>query len=321
VLIKEDKTIMKPKILITGATGMLGTDLTALLRNTYDIICTDIVESKDPTYRTKDFIKCDITDRKATIDMIKQSKADIVLHTAAWTDVDGCELDRKRAMKVNAEGTYNIVLGCKEIKALMFYISSDFVFDGTKDEPYKEDDDPNPLNVYGVSKLKGEEAVRNELDRYFIIRTSWLFGKNGRNFVDIILDQAERKRPLRVVADQFGSPTFTKDLSIAIEKLISISLRNTDAGGIFHFSNNGSCSWYRYAEEIIKLAGKTGVVIIPITSIELGRPATRPSMSILNTDKYLNICNEKPRDWQLALQDYLINEGCSKVPSYTDHRR
>jgi dTDP-4-dehydrorhamnose reductase len=298
---------MKKRVLITGSSGMLGIDSVSLLGHTYDIIGTDIVGRKNLLDKAKDFIKCDITDRNAVIDMIKKSKADIVLHTAAWTDVDGCELDAERAMKVNAEGTYNMVLGCKEINALMFYISSDFVFDGAKDEPYREDDELNPLNVYGMSKLKGEEAVRNGLDRYFIIRTSWLFGKNGKNFVDIILDQAERKKELRVVADQFGSPTFTKDLSAAIEKLISISLKNNNLGGIFHFSNNGSCSWYRYAEEIIKIAGKESVMITPITSIELRRPATRPSMSILNTDKYSSICNEKPRDWQLALQDYLIN--------------
>lgn len=299
---------MKKRILITGSNGMLGVDLTLLLRHIYDVICTDIAGNRSHTFRTKDFIKCDITDRKAAIDTVKKSKADIVIHTAAWTDVDGCELDKDNAMKINAEGTYNIAIGCKESKAIMFYISSDFVFDGSKDKPYREDDKTNPPNVYGLSKLKGEEEIRRVLERYFIVRTSWLFGKNGRNFVDIILDKADRKKELKIVVDQFGSPTYTKDLSRALEKLAQLSLKNKNLGGVFHFSNSGSCSWYRYAEEIIKIAGKTDTRLLPITSAELDRPAVRPSMSILNTEKYSKLCNEEVRNWQLALQDYLVNE-------------
>lgn len=299
---------MKRKVLVTGSSGMLGTDLILLLRRAYDVIYTDIVESKNPACKTKDFIKCDITDRQRTIDTVKRSKADIVLHTAAWTDVDGCQLDKENAMMINAEGTHNIALGCKESKAIMFYISSDFVFDGSKDEPYREDDKINPLNVYGLSKLKGEEAIRKELDRYFIIRTSWLFGKNGRNFVDIILDKADQKKELRIIVDQFGSPTFTIDLSAALEKLVQLSLKNKNLGGVYHFCNSGSCSWYKYAEEILKIAGKTDTKLLPITSAELDRPAVRPKMSILNIDKYSKLCNDRPRDWQSALRDYLINE-------------
>jgi len=298
----------KTKILVTGSSGMLGIDLTLLLRRTYDVIGIDIVKSNNPDCGAEDFIMCDITDRQAVVDTIKKSNADIVLHTAAWTDVDGCELDKENAMKINAEGTHNIALGCKEINATMFYISSDFVFDGTKKEPYIEEDESNPLNIYGLSKLKGEESVQKEFGRYFIVRTSWLFGKNGENFVDIILDKAERKKELRIVMDQFGSPTFTKDLSAALEKLISFSLKDKALGGIYHFSNSGSCSWYKYAEEILKIAGRSEAKLLPITSAELDRPATRPPMSVLNIDKYSELCGERPRDWQSALQDYLVNE-------------
>jgi dTDP-4-dehydrorhamnose reductase len=300
---------MKKRILITGSSGMLGTDLALLLGRTYGVICTDLAGSKDPARRMKDFIKCDITDRKAAIDAVKKSKANIVVHTAAWTDVDGCELDKENAMKINAEGTRNIALGCRENKAVMFYISSDFVFDGDKDEPYREDDKVNPVNAYGLSKLKGEEAVRKILDRYFIVRTSWLFGKNGRNFVDIILDKAEQKKELRVVVDQFGSPTYTEDLSKMLERLISLALKNKSLGGVYHFCNNGCCSWYKYAEEILRITGKGGVKLLPITSAELDRPATRPRMSILNTDKYSNLVNEEPRSWQSALGDYLGSDS------------
>lgn len=296
----------KKRILVTGSSGMLGTDLVSLLSHAYEVICTDIVEN--PASGPEDFIKCDITNRELTVDTVKKSKADVVIHTAAWTDVDGCELDKENALKVNSEGANNVALGCKDIEAVMFYISTDFVFDGDRDKPYKEDDETNPLNAYGLSKFRGEEAVRGELNRYFIVRTSWLFGKNGRNFVDIILDKAGQQKELRVVADQFGSPTFTKDLSKALEKLVSLSLKDVKVNGVFHFSNSGSCSWYRYAEEIIKIAGKDDTKLLPITSAELDRPAVRPKMSVLNTEKYSRFCNDTPRDWQSALRDYLINE-------------
>ena len=151
---------MKKKILITGSGGMSGRDLTSLLGKTYDVICTDIAKNKNPHCKGKDFIKCDIADKEATVSAVKKSKAEIVLHTAAWTDVDGCELDEKTAMKINTEGTRNVALGCRESKAVMFYISSDFIFDGGKKDSYREDDATNPLNTYGLSKLKGEEAVK-----------------------------------------------------------------------------------------------------------------------------------------------------------------
>ncbi len=263
--------------------------------------------------KASDFIKCDITNKKAAVDMVKKSKADIVIHTAAWTDVDGCEIDEETAMNINAEGTHNIALGCKESKAAMFYLGSDFVFDGSKNYPYREDDKTNPLNVYGLSKLRGEEAVRKELNRYFIIRTSWLFGKHGKNFVDIILDKADRKEEIRVVVDQFGSPTYTKDLSTALENLILLALKNKSLAGVYHFSNNGSCSWYKYAEEILKIMYKSDARLLPITSAELERPAIRPRLSILSTEKYSRLCNETPRNWEAALRDYLTHDSKKSV--------
>ncbi|MEA3305285.1 MAG: dTDP-4-dehydrorhamnose reductase [Candidatus Omnitrophota bacterium] len=295
----------KRRILITGSSGMLGMDLTFLLGDKYDVICADIVKRNNPYCEIKNFMLCDITNKQTAIDTVKQSKADVVVHAAAWADVDACELDEEKAMKVNAEGAHNIALGCKESKAALFYIGSDFVFDGDKDGAYKEEDKTNPLNVYGMSKLKGEEFIKRELDRYFIVRTSWLFGRNGRNFVDIILDKAERKEELKVVADQFGCPTYTVDLSKALKKLISIALTNGNLGGVYHFSNSGSCSWYKYAQEIMRISGKNNVKLTPIISSELNRPAIRPGISILDTGKYSQVCKEKPRDWALALEDYL----------------
>jgi len=299
---------MRKKVLVTGSSGMLGTDLSLVFGRSYDVIGADLAKSRTSAYRRRRFMRCDVTNRKKAVSAVKKSEADIVLHAAAWTDVDGCELDKEKAMAVNSEGARNIALGCKETGAVMFYISSDFVFDGAKEASYVEDDAPNPLNAYGLSKLKGEEAVRNECERYFIVRTSWLFGKNGKNFVDIILDKADRRQALKVVMDQFGSPTFTKDLAKALEGMASMALKNKRLRGVYHFCNGGNCSWYKYAEEILRAAGKSETPILPMTSLELDRPAARPGMSILNTDKYSQLCGKRPRAWQAALRDYLVND-------------
>lgn len=284
---------------------MLGIELVHRLQDIYDVTCTDIDDRNNPYGSVKNFIKCDITDRAATAGMMKEARPGAVIHTAAWTDVDGCELEPEKAMGINAEGARNVALGAKEAKALIFYISSDFVFDGEKTNPYKEDDTPNPINVYGMSKLKGESFIKETLDRYFMVRTSWLFGRYGRNFVDIILDKVERREALKVVIDQFGSPTYTVDLCAALQKLVSIGLEREDAGGVYHFSNSGSCSWYKYAEQIIRLANKGVIGIVPITSAELDRPAKRPKMSILDTEKYSSLAGETPRSWGAALDEYL----------------
>lgn len=297
----------KKRVLITGSGGMLGIELTALMGGAYDIYRTDI-EDKDCRLDEKKFLKCDITERSAVIRMIKEVKPDVIIHTAAWTDVDGCELDEEKAMKINAEGSHNIALGAKEAESLLIYISSDFVFDGENASPYKEDDVPRPINTYGLSKFRGEVFIRKEMSRYLIIRTSWLFGRYGRNFVDIILDKAERQKDLKVVVDQFGSPTYTLDLCRAVIKLMAASVESSE-GGVCHFSNSGSCSWYKYAEEILRLGGKRDVKITPITSAELDRPAARPKMSILNTAKYTALTGTFPRRWETALDEYLLKDN------------
>jgi dTDP-4-dehydrorhamnose reductase len=311
----------KKRILITGSSGMLGIDMAFHLNDAYDVICTDLAGRNNPYCDIKNFIKCDITDRTAATEMIKDAKPDAIVHTAAWTDVDGCEHDPENAMKINAEGTRNIALGAKENNALVFYLSSDFVFDGEKNSPYKEDDATNPINVYGVSKFEGESFIRKELDRYFIIRTSWLFGRYGRNFVDIILDKAERKEELRIVIDQFGSPTYTVDLCGALQKFILVGLEQNSLGGVYHFSNRGSCSWYKYAEQIIRLANKPEAKMVPITSAELDRPAKRPKMSILSTDKYALTFGDVPRSWEAALEEYLFSDSAKQEKNHVQNSK
>jgi len=305
---------MKKRVLITGSSGMLGLDLCQELSPYYTVYGIDLVQRTE--YReqsTEDgeqsFSRGDVTDGAGILKIILKIKPDVVIHTAAWTDVDGCELDKTRAYKVNSQGTKNIVSACNKNKAILIYISTDFVFDGKKKLPYKETDSPKALSVYGDSKLRGEEAVMEGLKRYFIIRTSWLYGKFGRNFVDTIMTKAKSKKELKVVDDQAGSPTYTKDLAKAIHALLGMirGQRTEDRGqiyGIYHVSNSGSVSWYKYAKEILKIA-RSGARVLPISSEELSRPARRPAMSILDNSKFVKFTGYRMRSWKDALKEYM----------------
>ena len=219
----------KNRILITGSSGMLGADLCQELEKDYEVYGADLVHRTSYTCPPKPerrrrivhrFIKGDITNRKSVANIVYRIKPDIVIHAAAWTDVDGCELNKKKAYKINSEGTKNVALACRTANAPLIYISTDFVFDGKKNRPYAEADRPNPISVYGGSKYKGEIYIKRILRRYYILRTSWLYGRNGRNFVDIIIDKAKKERALKVVNDQIGSPTYTKDLAKAIHAFL-----------------------------------------------------------------------------------------------------
>lgn len=275
------------RILITGAKGMLGTDLVKRLSIKNDVIGVDI----------NDF---DINDEKETVREIKKTHPEIVINTAAFTDVDGCEREGEKAFKVNRDGARNVARGCREAGSRLIHISTDYVFDGAKGEPYKEEDEPIPINVYGMSKLEGEKEIGNF--KFLIIRTSWLFGKNGKNFVDTILRLAKEKEELRVVDDQIGSPTYTVDLSESIERLIF-----SGAGGIVHCCNSGECSWYEFAKEIIRTKGIKGANVVPITSGELKRPAPRPSYSVLSNERYHRLTGHRLRRWEEGLRDYLTS--------------
>ena len=189
--------------------------------------------------------------------------------------------------------------GCCDSGSKLIYFSTDYIFDGTKGSPYREDDPPNPLSIYGESKLMGERYIEEILDDYIIVRTQWLYGKHGRNFVETILTLAEEKDRIEVVHDQQGSPTYTADLSRAIAALVSCNLRGT-----FHGSNQGSCSWYDFAVEIVRLSNASKVEIEPISSTALNRPANRPLYSIFKCQKLEQAAGFQMRTWQQALQDY-----------------
>lgn len=275
-------------ILVTGAKGMLGTDLSCFLRsNNAPITEWDLPEQ-------------DITDVNQTIKGIKEIKPKAIIHLAAYTDVDGCEVAKSRAYAVNVQGTWAVLLGAKETKSKLVYLSTDYVFDGEKNRSYLETDRPNPINYYGLTKLKGEELIRTKLkNRYFIVRTSWLFGKFGKNFVTTIMKLAQEQDTLRVVNDQRGSPTYTKDLAPCLFNLI-----NSERYGIYHITNSGIVSWFEFARAILKEAGLKNQVV-PISSEESGRRALRPKFSGLENRNYVRIFGNPLRSWELALKDFL----------------
>ncbi len=278
------------KILVIGSKGMLGRDLVEVLRSSLrsdEVFGWDIDE-------------IDITEENNTVGKIESLQPGMVINVAAYTDVDGCELHEEKAFAINAEGMRHVALGAGRCGAKVVYLSTDYIFDGKKGKPYLEDDPPHPLNVYGRSKLKGEQYVQELVKDALIVRTQWLYGKYGNNFVASILRQAREKELLSVVNDQIGSPTYTPDLSKAISLLIQCEVR-----GIFHVVNSNLCTWYDYAQRILTLSGIKGVKVLPISSKELSRPAPRPSYSVLDTQKLTRETGMTLRPWFEALKDYL----------------
>jgi len=280
---------VKRIILVIGAKGMLGRDLMGILPSSFpndEILGWDIEE-------------IDIQEED-TLFKIEKLRPDIVINIAAHTNVDGCESDEEKAFAINAEGAKHAALAALKCQAKMVYLSTDYVFDGNKREPYLETDPPHPLNVYGRSKLRGEQYVQELLKDALIIRTQWLYGKYGKNFVTSILRQASEKRTLSIVNDQTGSPTYTIDLAKAIVVLIQYGTR-----GIFHVANSDLCTWYIFGQAILKLSGMDKVRVVPISSKELGLPAIRPSYSVLNCQKLKKETGLTLRPWSEALKDYL----------------
>ena len=265
---------------------MLGVALSPLLSAEHELIEVDI----------GDF---DIIEPSATEEVVKRNP-EIVCHLAAYTDVDGAEEDPEKAHLTNGTGTKNVVLGCQRLNIPVLYLSTDYVFDGEKGEPYHELDPPNPLNVYGKSKLEGERWVNHLLKEFYIVRSSWLFGRRGKNFVDRILALVEEKSVLEIVADQVGSPTYTADLASAL-KLLMESGRH----GVYHITNSGSCSWYDFSLKILQLRGIEGVKVTPTDSQSYGSPTKRPRYSVLSNLTLLDQLNYKLRPWEEALADYL----------------
>jgi len=296
------------KILITGSSGMLSCALCQKFRQDYELFGLDIISAPDLRIPEDKFLKVDITERKNVLSNISRINPDAIIHTASYTDVDASEACPEKAYKINSLGTENLALAAKETGAFLIYLSTDYIFDGSKKTAYTEEDHPCPINIYGDSKLKGEERIRNSLKRYLIIRTSWLFGPKGNNFVDTILKIAKTKDKLAVVNDQVGSPTYTFDLASAMQKMLAPVLDNQAHGlphAVYNITNSNSCSWHEFAQRILALKNITGVKIEALTSGQLKRQASRPKMSVLDNGRYRAFIGSALRPWQEALGEYL----------------
>lgn len=268
------------KVLITGADGMLGQDIAKIFENHRCFV----IKTNRKTL--------DITNLEQAQEIISSQKPDVVIHCAAYTNVDKAESDLETARKINAKGTENIAKACAKNDTTMVYISTDYVFDGTSSSPYTPEDLPNPLNNYGLTKLEGEKAVQNYCAKHYIVRTSWLYGLHGKNFVETMISLAQRPE-LKVVNDQTGCPTWTVDLSEVIFKLLS----SQNPYGIYHICGGGQATWFEFAKEIFHLSGLT-VNLTPCKTEEFPRPAKRPTYSVMNNN---GLC----KDWKESLKDYI----------------
>lgn len=298
------------KVLVTGVAGQLGHDvMNELAKRGYDGIGTDIADSYSGTQDNTavvnmPYVRLDITDAESVEKTIKEINPDVVVHCAAWTAVDAAEDEenRDKVFAINVEGTKNIARICKEIDAKMVYTSTDYVFDGQGTEPWKPDcKEYAPLNVYGQSKLDGEIAVSEILDKYFIVRIAWIFGTNGNNFIKTMLKVGKKFDTIRVVNDQIGTPTYTYDLARLLVDMIE-----TDKYGYYHATNEGGyISWCDFACEIFRQAGYS-TNVIPVTTEEYGiSKAKRPFNSRLDKTKLVENGFKPLPDWQDALKRYL----------------
>lgn len=272
------------KVLVTGVGGQLG----------YDVVKE--LEERNVKCIGADKAEFDITDFNASRKFITDYMPDAVIHCSAYTAVDKAEDELDLCHLVNAIGTKNIAKICKEIDAKMIYISTDYVFDGTKKGFYEVDDIPNPINVYGKTKLAGEKAVQEILDKYFIVRISWVFGINGNNFVKTMLRLGKERSELNVVADQIGSPTYTDDLASLLVDMVQ-----TDKYGIYHATNEEECSWAEFAEEIFKVASMD-VKVNHITTAEYPTKARRPMNSRLSK---ASLGQKKLPSWKSSLNRFI----------------
>jgi dTDP-4-dehydrorhamnose reductase len=275
------------KVLITGIQGQLG----------YDV--AKVLDARKIEYYAPALEELDITNRAVVLEILEKYHPDAVVHCAAYTAVDKAEDEPEKCWAVNVDGTRNIAEGCKKIGAKLLYISTDYVFEGTGEQFYKETDPVNPQNVYGASKLAGELVVKSFLEKYFIVRTSWVFGENGNNFIKTMLQLAETKTEISVVCDQIGSPTYTADLALLLCDMVA-----TEKYGIYHATNEGTCSWAEFAEEIFRVAGKK-VTVRPVTSEEYPTKAKRPGNSRLGKESLERMAFSYLPTWKDALERYL----------------
>lgn len=276
------------RIMVTGSGGMLGQDLMDMLSPTHDVLGCDLHN-------------CNILVNAQVEHTVSSYRPDVIIHAAAYTNVDQAESEQDAARKLNETGTRNIAAAAKTYQSKLIYLSTDYVFDGAKTHPYIENDPTCPVGVYGKTKLLGEQQVQQiGSPAWLIVRTAWLYGARGKSFAGTILQRARQEEMLYVVDDQIGSPTYTKDL---VRGIVALFERN--ASGIVHLTNSGSCSWYEFAKTIVEIAGFSSVTVQPISTEELQRPAPRPAFSVLDTSKFTVLTGQTPRHWKQGLEEYL----------------
>lgn len=276
------------KVLVTGVKGQLGYDVVnELTKRGHEAVGVDVDEM-------------DITDGDACRQVITEANPDAVIHCAAYTAVDAAEDNVDLCRRVNADGTRNIALVCRDLDIKMVYISTDYVFDGQGTRPWEPDDARDPLNVYGVTKCEGEMAVEELVKKFFIVRIAWVFGVNGKNFIRTMLRLGEEKGVVSVVDDQIGSPTYTYDLARLL-----VDMTESEHYGRYHATNEGFCSWYEFACEIFKQAGMAEVKVTPVDSSQFPAKAKRPMNSRMDKSKLAANGFEPLPAWQDALNRYL----------------
>jgi dTDP-4-dehydrorhamnose reductase len=290
------------RVLITGGQGQLGRELQRALS----------CQSDPPQVLALDLPELDVTDAEAVERAIRQAKPDLVIHAAALTDTSLCEEDPTLAMRVNAQGSLHVARACRQVGAAMVYVSTNEVFDGARGEPYGESDEPRPINAYGRSKLEGERLVQETLPQHYIVRTAWLYAEGGNNFPAKILRAAEGRpawrtgrRELSMVTDELATPTWARDLAAAI-----IRLAAQPAYGTYHLTNDGYCSRFQWAAEVLRLAGApmADVTLRPITSAEYGAGPPKPAFTALRNEAAARL-GITLRPWQEALGEYFGHGG------------
>lgn len=276
------------RVLVTGISGQLGHDvIIALNERGHKAIGVDRSEM-------------DLTINSQIREFIQRHNPDAIIHCAAYTAVDNAEDNEELCRQINATSVKEIAQLAKVLDIPMIYISTDYVFDGTKDGEYSEDNIPNPINVYGKTKLEGELYVQDILEKYYIVRISWVFGENGNNFIDTMIRLSKDRKELNVIDDQIGSPTYTKDLAPLLVDMIE-----SDKYGIYHVTNEGFCSWYEFAKEIFRIAN-IDINVNPIQASQYPTKATRPMNSKMNKEKLVNNRFRKLRNWKEAVKEYII---------------
>ncbi|MNL07361.1 dTDP-4-dehydrorhamnose reductase [compost metagenome] len=283
------------KVLVAGAKGMLGHDLIPALRQAGHLaVPSGVLPVDEP-----DYVTMDITDLAQVREVFASVKPDAVINCAAYTNVDGAETDEENAYRINALGSWNLALACQAADIPVMYVSTDYVFDGTKGSAYDEYDTPNPQSVYGRSKRAGEIHVERLCSKHYIVRTAWLYGHGGKNFVETILNAASERPELKVVNDQWGSPTWTVDLARTMCALLT-----SERFGTYHVTSSGLCTWQDFANKIVELGG-LATPVLPQSTKELNRPAPRPHFSALRHRGLALINMHEMPTWEASLAKYL----------------